>query len=99
MFAPFIILGFTIDAWVLVGFLGQFFFFLRLMIQWIDSERSGRSTIPIMYWYLSAMGSVMIFIYTLHTRDPVFFAGQVIAFSIYVRNIVLHRRGVRAFAE
>lgn len=95
MITPFTIFGFTVDGWVLIGLFGQFLFFLRLVGQWIYSERAGKSIVPPFYWYLSVAGTIPVFIYVVHIWDPVFFLGQVIAFSIYIRNVILHRSDVR----
>lgn len=85
--------GFTsINLWLFLGFFGQFLFFIRFIIQWIASEKKGESVIPVAFWYFSIMGAIIIFIYALHIKDPVFISGQGIALMIYVRNLVLIRR-------
>ena len=91
---PFTIWGFVIDGWALFGFFAQFLFFLRMMVQWISSERAGNSVIPIVYWYLSVVGSLLIFVYAVGRRDIVITAGQFIALAIYLRNIHLSRNHV-----
>jgi lipid-A-disaccharide synthase-like uncharacterized protein len=81
-----------IDYWLFFGFLAQFVFFLRFVVQWFSSERQKKSVIPISFWYLSIVGSIMILIYALYRRDPVFIAGQFFALIIYVRNIMLRKK-------
>ncbi|TSC69119.1 MAG: Lipid A biosynthesis-like [Parcubacteria group bacterium Gr01-1014_70] len=83
--------GFIIDGWVLIGFAAQFIFFLRMLVQWISSERQRKSVIPIAYWYLSIVGNIMLFVYALHIKDPVFTIGQTIGLVYYSRNIYLAR--------
>ena len=83
---------FSIDPWVLFGFLAQGIFFLRFVVQWIVSEKHKKSVIPVSFWYLSILGAVMILIYAIHRKDPVFIAGQGIALLIYIRNISLHNK-------
>lgn len=80
-----------IDYWTLFGFLAQFVFFLRFIVQWISSEKQKRSVIPISFWYLSVVGALMILIYALQRGDPVFIFGQFFALVIYVRNIILRK--------
>lgn len=80
------------DPWLVFGFFAQFIFFLRFIIQWYHSERQKRSIIPMSFWYLSITGSVLILIYALKRRDPVFIAGQFFAMIIYIRNIMLRHR-------
>ncbi len=75
--------------WITVGFLGQFIFFLRFLVQWVHSERRGESVIPVAFWYLSIVGAIIILIYAIYREDPVFIIGQGAAIIIYVRNLVL----------
>lgn len=81
-----------IDYWTLFGFLAQFIFFLRFIVQWISSEKQKKSVIPISFWYLSVIGALMILIYALQRGDPVFIVGQFFALAIYLRNIVLRKK-------
>jgi lipid-A-disaccharide synthase-like uncharacterized protein len=83
----------NIDYWVLFGFSAQFVFFLRFVVQWLYSEKKKQTVVPMSFWYLSIVGSIMILIYALKQKDPVFIAGQFLALFIYVRNIQLHKKG------
>lgn len=80
------------DYWTFFGFLAQFVFFLRFIVQWLSSEKHKRSVIPIGFWYLSVVGSIMILIYAIQRSDPVFIFGQFFALAIYIRNIILRRK-------
>ena len=80
------------NPWVIFGFLAQFVFFLRFMVQWIASEREKRVVVPMMFWYLSIAGSLMILIYSIYRQDVVFITAQFLALFIYLRNIVLHNK-------
>jgi len=82
----------SINFWILLGFFGQFLFFLRFITQWIYSERKGESVIPIYFWYFSIAGAIIIFIYAYHINDPVFMAGQGFALVIYIRNLILIKK-------
>ena len=77
--------------WMLVGFGGQGLFMLRLVIQWLHSERQHKSVIPVSFWYFSVAGAVVLLAYAAHRQDPVFIAGQLLGVAIYVRNLVLIR--------
>lgn len=88
-----------LDFWLIFGFLGQFMFFMRFLLQWLVSEKRGESVIPIAFWYFSILGSVIILAYAIHKLDPVFMLGQSVASVIYIRNIMLthkKRRGAIA---
>ncbi len=82
----------SLDYWVLFGFMAQFVFFLRFIVQWFYSEKQKKSVIPISFWYLSIVGSIMILIYAIQRHDPVFIAGQFLALFIYVRNLMLQQK-------
>ena len=46
----------TAAIWLAIGFLGQALFSARFLVQWIASERTGRSIIPLAFWFLSKGG-------------------------------------------
>lgn len=78
--------------WVAIGLAGQGCFFLRFVVQWLASERAGRSLVPKAFWYLSIAGSLIILAYAIWRRDPVFIVGQSTGLFVYVRNLILIRR-------
>ncbi|HEX9285631.1 MAG TPA: lipid-A-disaccharide synthase N-terminal domain-containing protein [Thermoanaerobaculia bacterium] len=78
--------------WLVVGFLGQALFSMRFILQWVKSEREGRSVIPVAFWYFSLAGSVVLLAYAIHRVDPVFILGQAAGIVIYVRNLYLISR-------
>src|SRR5262245_52533105 len=86
--------------WIAIGFLGQGLFFGRWVIQWIASERTAKSQVPIAFWYMSLIGGLITLAYAIYRRDPVFIAGQGIGSLVYIRNLMLiYRQGPRSAAE
>ena len=83
-------------TWVGIGLTGQACFFSRFLVQWIASERRGRSVVPRAFWYLSISGGLILLSYALWRRDPVFILGQSVGLFVYLRNLVLLRREDRA---
>jgi lipid-A-disaccharide synthase-like uncharacterized protein len=75
------------DWWVVLGFVAQALFSARFLVQWIASERAKRSVIPTAFWVFSIGGGVLLFIYSLYRKDPVFIAGQGLGLFIYLRNL------------
>ncbi len=77
----------TDQIWLGVGFLGQAFFSARFLIQWIASERRGKSVVPRAFWYFSIGGGLTLLLYALWRRDPVFILGQGAGLFVYARNL------------
>jgi lipid-A-disaccharide synthase-like uncharacterized protein len=75
--------------WLLLGFGGQIFFSLRFLVQWLASERAGRSTVPRSFWYYSIIGGLLTLAYAVHTREPVFILAYAFNAFIYLRNLML----------
>ena len=81
-----------LDWWAWLGIIAQLLFTARFVVQWLASERAGKSIIPLAFWWFSITGGTLLFIYALYRRDPVFIVGQGLGLGIYVRNIVLVMR-------
>jgi lipid-A-disaccharide synthase-like uncharacterized protein len=80
------------DGWVILGFLGQGLFTARFLMQWIASEKAGRSVIPLSFWFFSIGGGALLLVYALYRADPVFILGQGLGLFIYARNLMLIRK-------
>lgn len=81
---------YLIDNYLLVlGFCGQGLFFGRFLVQWIASERRGKSIVPLSFWYFSIGGGGVLLIYAILKKDPVFILGQGGGLIIYFRNLYL----------
>jgi lipid-A-disaccharide synthase-like uncharacterized protein len=81
----------TETIWIIIGFIGQGLFFMRFFIQWMASEKEGRSVIPHAFWYFSIGGSAILLAYAIWRQDPVIILGQSTGLLIYFRNIYLIR--------
>ena len=75
--------------WFIVGFTGQVVFGGRFILQWIVSEYKKRSYVPIAFWYISLVGSIILLTYAIHRRDLIFMLGLSLNTLIYVRNLHL----------
>ena len=75
--------------WVILGLIGQGVFAARFLVQWIASEKKKESHIPLVFWYLSLAGSIILLAYAIYRRDPVFILGQTTGFIVYIRNLML----------
>ena len=87
----------TATHWLIIGFIGQVAFGARFVIQWIVSEKKGESTIPLVFWYCSIIGSIVLLSYAIYREDPVFILGQSLGSIIYIRNLILIDRKRKSF--
>src|SRR5262245_20843204 len=77
------------DFWLVFGLAAQLMFAGRFIVQWISSERAGRSVVPFAFWIFSMAGGLMTLLYGIVKREPVIIFGQGLATFIYIRNIML----------
>jgi len=75
--------------WIIIGLCGQVAFGSRFLLQWIASEKAGKSVVPVPFWVVSIVGSLILLAYAVHRRDPVFIVGQGTGILIYSRNLAL----------
>jgi len=74
---------------LVIGFIGQGLFASRFIVQWLYSEKVGKSSIPVIFWYLSIFGGIGLLTYAIFRQDPVIIVGQTFGIFIYVRNLFL----------
>ena len=72
-----------------IGFGGQAIFASRFIVQLIYSEKKGKSSIPLIFWYLSIFGGIGLLTYAIYRKDPVIIVGQLFGIFIYLRNLIL----------
>lgn len=71
----------------LIGFAAQLLFSLRLLIQWLLSERKKSVQSPNIYWILSIAGAFLLTIYGWFREDFSLILGQFITYYIYMWNM------------
>ena len=77
----------NIDLGILIGYMAQAMFAMRFVVQWIASERAGRSVVPTAFWVFSIGGGIMLLGYAIYRKDPVFIIGQAFGVFVYLRNL------------
>ena len=82
----------TRNHWLLIGICGQLSFTARFVVQWLVSERRGKSVVPTSFWWLSLLGGSALLSYAISRRDPVITAGQAMGLIVYIRNLILVKR-------
>ncbi|WP_394799939.1 lipid-A-disaccharide synthase N-terminal domain-containing protein [Hymenobacter translucens] len=76
-------------GWLLVGGAGQALSLLRFVYQWLYSERRGASVLPLGFWVVSLLGSVLTIVYAIFRVDLVLILGNAVGLVIYTRNLLL----------
>jgi lipid-A-disaccharide synthase-like uncharacterized protein len=77
------------DFWLVFGIAAQLLFTARFIVQWLVSEKLGKSVVPVAFWFLSMGGGLMLLTYGIVRREPIIILGQALAVFIYMRNLVL----------
>ena len=75
--------------WATTALIGQVLFGGRFLIQWLVSEYKKMSHVPISFWYLSIAGSLILFAYSIHIKNPIFMLSFSLNTLIYMRNLHL----------
>lgn len=79
-----------IATWLLlVGVFGQILYTGRFIYQWIYSEHTHHSDLPVNFWVISLTGSAVLIFYAVVRMDPVLFASHAGGSVIYIRNIYI----------
>jgi lipid-A-disaccharide synthase-like uncharacterized protein len=86
------VIDYLLNPWIIIGFFGQFLFFMRFIVQWWASEKRKQVVVPKAFWYLSTAGTLVILAYSVHIKDIVFIIAQVLSLGIYARNLSFERR-------
>ncbi len=82
-------------GWLACAVLGQGIWSSRFVIQWLCSEREGRSHFPAAFWWVSLCGNGLLLAYTIHLGDAVNIAGYIPGPLVQIRNLMLHSREKR----
>ena len=75
-----------------IGLIAQLLFSLRLLIQWLFSEKENKVVTPVLFWILSIIASFIFFIYGYLRNDFAIMLGQFITYYIYIRNLQLQNQ-------
>lgn len=88
--------------WVGLGVAGNAVFGARFIVQWIASERAGRSVVPKSFWYISLVGALLSLIYAIYLTTTEGSKGIPVILGtapnalVYVRNLMLIEREAKA---
>ncbi len=75
-----------------VGLLAQFLFSVRMLVQWIASEKAKRVLSPVLFWQLSLLASFIFCLYGWLRYDFAIILGQLISYYIYIWNLKIENK-------
>ena len=75
-----------------IGLTAQLLFSLRLLVQWLFSEKENKVVAPTFFWIVSLIASILFFMYGYLRNDFAIMLGQFITYYIYIRNLQLQNQ-------
>ena len=78
----------TSPLWVYaIGFVGMALYGVRLFVQWYMSAKAHKVVSPGIYWVMSSIGAVVLYLYGWLRKDFSIIFGESIGYYIYMWNI------------
>lgn len=77
----------SIAIWV--GLTAQGLFSIRMLLQWLATEKAGKIVVNASFWWVSLVSALLMMIYALLRADPIILIGQIICYAIHIRNLQL----------
>jgi lipid-A-disaccharide synthase-like uncharacterized protein len=91
--------GVAWSIWKGVGYAGTVIFFSRFLVQWYATEKRKQVVVPQAFWWLSLVGALLLFAYSVHQRDSVFIISYAFTWIPYIRNLMIHQRHKEAHTD
>jgi lipid-A-disaccharide synthase-like uncharacterized protein len=92
--------GIEWSVWKVVGMIGNLIFFSRFFVQWYATEKLKRVVVPVAFWWLSLIGSLVLLTYGLFkVKDSVVILAYAFTWIPYIRNLVIHQRHLKAHLD
>jgi lipid-A-disaccharide synthase-like uncharacterized protein len=83
--------------WTVIGWLGNAVFFSRFVVQWYATEKRGQVTVPVLFWWLSLAGSLLLLSYAIfYDKHHVIVFAYAFNWIPYIRNLIIHQRHLAA---
>jgi lipid-A-disaccharide synthase-like uncharacterized protein len=74
--------------WPTIGVLGGLIFYSRFYVQWLASEKQRRVVVPVLFWYMSGAGTLLLLPYAVASQSPLGALSQCFNIVVYTRNLV-----------
>jgi lipid-A-disaccharide synthase-like uncharacterized protein len=83
----------NVTPWKLIGYVGTFLFTARWFVQFYATKRLKRVVMPMAFWYLSIVGSVMTLGYFIWGKnDSVGIIQNAFPMFVSMYNVMIHLR-------
>jgi len=67
-----------------------------MLVQWIATEKNRQSVVPVLFWWFSLFGGLILLIYFLRRGDPVGVVGQLFGSVVYAANLAPILRAMKS---
>jgi lipid-A-disaccharide synthase-like uncharacterized protein len=84
--------GKFLDPWEWLGLAAQLCFAGRFAYQWWKSEKAGTVVLPVLFWYLSIAGGVLMLVYAIRIGSLAIVVAQSTGLFFYLRNLFIASR-------
>ena len=75
-----------------IGLIAQILFSIRLLVQWLSSEKEKKVVAPTLFWSIGMMASLLLYMSGYLRNDFAIMLGQFITYYIYIRNLQLQHQ-------
>jgi len=83
------------NSLLFLGIIGQAIFSCRFIYQWYYSEKVKKSVLPLGFWVISIVGSIIISTYAFYLSLYPIIIGHLFGLIIYSRNVMIYYKGKR----
>jgi lipid-A-disaccharide synthase-like uncharacterized protein len=85
--------GIEWGVWKVIGWIGNLTFTSRFLVQWYATEKLKRVVVPVAFWWLSLIGSLLLLSFAIFSdKQSVFIFAYAFTWLPYIRNLIIHRR-------
>ena len=86
--------------WTAIGWSGNAVFFSRFLVQWYATEKTKQVVVPVLFWWLSLTGSLLLLLYALfYDKHHVIIFAYLFTWIPYTRNLIIHYRHQKAHLD
>ena len=95
-----LVMGVTVTPWKLIGYTGVLMFAGRWFVQLAASQARGKVVMPRLFWYMSALGSLLLLSYFVFGKnDSVGVLSNLFPLFVALYNLYLDLRNKRRLAS